>query len=118
MKPENLPFHLDHHFDLREYEQEKLDVPGLIQPHGILIALERKGLTITHVSQNLNSFIDRSVESLIGNELSCIFSPHYLKKIKSHLKDENLGHTSPLIVKLKNGCLFRGSIHRVGKRII
>ncbi len=47
-------------------ESEPIHIPGSIQPHGVLLAVEPLTWLITHASQNAAAVLGRSAASLIG----------------------------------------------------
>ena len=58
--------------DLTTCDSEPIHVPGAIQPHGVLVALDGERLTITHVSANATQLIGAQPEKLFGRTLDAL----------------------------------------------
>ncbi|BCL36101.1 response regulator [Nostoc sp. MS1] len=80
---------LSEKFDITNCDREPIHIPGLIQPHGVLIVLQEPELKIIQVSENTNAFFGLSAESLIGKHLSYLISPEQVSKIQSFFTQEN-----------------------------
>ncbi len=61
--------------DVAGCDQERIHVPGLIQPHGCLIACILPGWTIGTVSANAGEYFDAEPQDLIGRPLDGVL-PH------------------------------------------
>ncbi|MDZ4789972.1 MAG: GAF domain-containing protein [Hyphomicrobiales bacterium] len=55
--------------DLTNCDREPIHIPGTIQPHGILFACGVDDWRISHASQNVAQFFDKSADELIGAQL-------------------------------------------------
>ncbi len=53
---------------LDDCENEPIHIPGVIQPFGILVALDAK-LKIIHLSENVERILNRKVDSLLGESI-------------------------------------------------
>lgn len=60
--------------DLTTCDQEPIHLPGAVQPHGVLVALDGERLTITHVSANAAALIGATPESLFGRGVEALLS--------------------------------------------
>jgi len=87
-----------------------VEKPGLIQPHGIVIILNEKELTICQVSQNTKQWLNYEPEELINQSLSVIFSEEQIQKIK-HCLEGDFQQINPLNLQIKEQ-LFQGIIHQ------
>jgi two-component system, chemotaxis family, sensor kinase Cph1 len=56
----------DEQLRLRECAQEPIQVPGAIQPHGVLLAVDRESLAILQVSENTAAVLGIVAVSLLG----------------------------------------------------
>ena len=54
---------------LADCASEPIRIPGAIQPHGYLFALDVETLSLQHASANLASLLDRSIDGLLGGSL-------------------------------------------------
>lgn len=55
-------------------EQEQLHLSGAIQPHGALLVCDRKN-QITHVSENIEAWLGKNANALLGNSLPAELTP-------------------------------------------
>ncbi|WP_129717558.1 ATP-binding protein [Pedobacter sp. SYP-B3415] len=69
--------------DLSNCDREPIQIPGKIQPHGFVVAVDKKSMTITAVSANLHNWLPADAASMTGKPLS-VFE-HLLNE-----QDENL----------------------------
>lgn len=60
--------------DLTTCDREPIHVPGSVQPHGVLFALEPGSLRIEQVSQNAQLLLGRSAASLLGQPIEALLS--------------------------------------------
>ncbi|UXY15384.1 GAF domain-containing protein [Chitiniphilus purpureus] len=74
--------------------KEPIHIPGSIQPHGFLLALDEPGLTIRRASVSCESWLDWPAEALLGRTL------HTLMPVP----DAQLGRLSALVTE--DGSLF------------
>jgi chemotaxis family two-component system sensor kinase Cph1 len=58
--------------DLTTCDHEPIHIPGAVQPHGVLLALDGASLAITHVSANAAELIGVPPESLFGCGLDAL----------------------------------------------
>ena len=56
--------------DLTNCDREPIHIPGKIQSHGVLVALDKESMIITHVSDNINSFFPVSAAATLNNAFS------------------------------------------------
>ena len=59
---------------IAQCEQEQLHLSGAIQSHGALLVCDRKN-QITHVSENIESWLGESVNALLGSSLPATLTP-------------------------------------------
>lgn len=62
MNPDNV--------DLTNCEKEPIHIPGRVQSHGFLVAVDRQSLTIDYVSENSSSFTAVEAKILLGQTLT------------------------------------------------
>lgn len=58
--------------NLTNCDEEPIHIPGTIQPHGFLLALEQKGLTTEYCSGNASAHLGLRLDQLLGKPLSGI----------------------------------------------
>ncbi|HEY0711475.1 MAG TPA: hypothetical protein VGF45_02300, partial [Polyangia bacterium] len=60
--------------DLSNCDREPIHIPGQIQAHGALFAVERSSGRIVQVSDNVSAFVGRTPEALLGTALGDVFA--------------------------------------------
>ncbi|BAT54167.1 multi-sensor hybrid histidine kinase [Nostoc sp. NIES-3756] len=115
---------LSEKFDITNCDREPIHIPGLIQPHGVLIVLQAPELKIIQASENTNAVFGLSAESLIGKHLSYLILPEQVSNIQSFLTHEDqvfiqllrINHqildSNPEIAGLLESVLFLSVLHR------
>ncbi len=101
--------------DLTNCEREQIHIPGSIQPHGILFALQEPELQILQISNNTFDLIGRHPQELLNQPLVNLLSANQISLIKECLLEE-FETVNPLEISIKNQqnetLLFDGIIHR------
>jgi two-component system, chemotaxis family, sensor kinase Cph1 len=97
--------------DLTNCDREPIHIPGAIQPHGVLIALEEPDLLVTQVSQNVESHLGRSVDEVLGRPLRAVLDQVSAERVRSALGHERLAALNPLQLT-SAGRRFDGIVHR------
>ncbi|MBO3459028.1 ATP-binding protein [Aetokthonos hydrillicola Thurmond2011] len=101
--------------DLTNCDREPIHIPGLIQPHGILLVIEEPELKIIQVSNNTFELINRHPEELLNKPLKNLLSSKQVLSIKQCLLEE-FETVNPLKISIKNNkkedILFDAIIHR------
>ncbi|RYU93363.1 ATP-binding protein [Emticicia agri] len=96
--------------NLTNCEQEPIHVPGSIQPHGFLIAIDAD-FVIRYTSANVNDFSVLTVEEVLQKPIEVLIGTDQLAEFRyyiNHLQDRV---TTPLIVNIEN-TQFQCVIHR------
>lgn len=103
----------DPRYELSNCTTEPIDLPGSIQPHGILLVISLPHLTITHLSANLAALAGIPADALIGSssiELIGIEAAHNLAQA---LRSEAARALNPARISLPNGKPFDLTWHRL-----
>lgn len=58
--------------DLSNCDKEPIHIPGKIQSHGFLIAVDKNSLSITFISENVEVFLAEEAKSLLNKQLSVL----------------------------------------------
>jgi two-component system, chemotaxis family, sensor kinase Cph1 len=106
--------------DLTNCDREPIHIPGLVQPHGVLLVLRHPTLEIVHVSSNTQVIIGRQPEDLLGKPLSDLLDAKQVKLIQECL-DEDFESINPLdlsIRRLNESIHFDGIVHRLATGIV
>ena len=101
--------------NLDNCENEPISVPGSIQPHGFLLALDQDQ-KVGYCTANLTAY-DLSVEQVLGQELSSIFEKATYERIAAYLKNEVFDFTAPLAISIK-GLDYNLTAHRSSTHLI
>lgn len=114
---------MQYQVDLTNCDREPIHIPGLIQPHGVLLTLREPQLEIVQVSANIEQLLGITAKQLLGQPLSRLCSQRKVQEISQYLKHENLEVFSPLelnihsVPKVSNNPKlparnFRAIVHR------
>jgi chemotaxis family two-component system sensor kinase Cph1 len=96
--------------DLRDCDAEPIRIPGSIQPHGVLMALDARTLRVLEISANCvdylgvapKAFLGRRAETALGNAASAI---------SGSAGAEHLANGAPMLLELEGG-RFEALLHR------
>ncbi|WP_293787188.1 ATP-binding protein [uncultured Pedobacter sp.] len=58
--------------DLTNCDQEPIHIPGKIQSHGFLVAVDKNSSTISYISENTGDFLKEQARSLLNKPLSTL----------------------------------------------
>lgn len=106
--------------DLSNCDREPIHIPGCIQPHGILFALQEPEFTIVQVSENAGERFGITPEQLLGQPLSCVLSELEIHGIQQCLVGD-FEYVNPLQLKVhtSSGAIAAcGIVHRVSDGIV
>ncbi|MBD2571097.1 GAF domain-containing protein [Anabaena lutea] len=73
--------------DLTNCDKEPIHIPGLIQPHGILLVLQAPNLNIIQVSENIFDILGIPSEDILGKTLKILFNSKQIHLIKQSLAE-------------------------------
>ncbi|HEY9804063.1 MAG TPA: ATP-binding protein [Leptolyngbyaceae cyanobacterium] len=107
----NIPFQVD----ISNCNKEPIHIPGLIQPHGVLLALREVDLTILQISNNTFNILGIHPEELLNQHLSCLLETEQVNLLEDCLANEDLPIVNPIEFSIKtNGrnLNFDGIAHR------
>jgi light-regulated signal transduction histidine kinase (bacteriophytochrome) len=99
--------------DLSNCDHEPIHVPGAIQPHGVLLALEEPELRILQLSANAENLIGMGVTDLLGHPISILLGRAQSAALRETLTATDLRPANPIKLKIAhNEKLFNGIAHR------
>lgn len=102
--------------NLTNCEMEPIQIPGSIQPHGILLVLQEPDLTILQASENTLEILGIKAKNLISNNLSVLIDELQIKRLKECLSSEELQSFNPIKLSIEisqKPVHFDGIIHRI-----
>ena len=101
--------------DLTTCDREPIHLPGRIQPHGVLLALEEPTLTIRQLSQNSEVHLGVPPEQLLNQPFDGLLAPSECAALRQSLLNSTTGAPNFLSITLvlqgKQRC-FDAIIHR------
>ncbi|MBF6608760.1 MAG: GAF domain-containing protein [Flavobacterium sp.] len=101
--------------NLTNCEHEPIHIPGSIQPHGFLIAIDSSTLQITFCSQNVTEFIGLTPAEILSEHISKILPPDLCSRLSNIATNSTAGH--PIRSEIR-GHNFSCHIHRSAENII
>ncbi|HYF03068.1 MAG TPA: ATP-binding protein [Patescibacteria group bacterium] len=107
--------------DLTSCEQEPIHIPGQIQPHGFLLAIDNITLTITHVSANAGEKLGVEVKDILQQRLPDILGEEEWDSIRKGIRTEDFTTANPLKIKLNTNGQTKNYdliLHRSGDKLI
>jgi light-regulated signal transduction histidine kinase (bacteriophytochrome) len=97
--------------DLTNCDREPIHIPGAIQAHGVLLALEDSDLLVTQVSENVGDHLGRGVDDVLGHPLRALLDPASAERVRDALAHARLAALNPLPITAA-GRRFDGIAHR------
>lgn len=103
--------------DITNCDREPIHIPGAIQPHGVLLALQEPDLIITHASENASALFDVEVPRVLGAPVSSVLPAASLAALREAAGLQHLAEANPLpIVVGDRAC--DGILHRHQRSLI
>ncbi len=106
--------------DLTNCDREPIQIPGLIQPHGVLLVLQEPDLKIVQVSNNTLALLGQEPQELLGKPLLNLLPPKQIDALQQCLSEE-FEYVNPLDISIKiqtKLLRFDGIIHRFNSLIL
>jgi len=85
---------------LRECDREPIHVPGAIQPHGLLLALDPADGTVLQASATSDAFLGRAPEALLGTRVEDLLDPAERGLLRDALARGEAREGDPFLVTL------------------
>ena len=89
---------------LQHCAEEKIHIPGKIQPHGFLIAADKKTYKIKYASMNLESFVGVSHEDSMGKHIKDIIGQENVGRLNDYIRDYGLQPLKSMIININGDC--------------
>ncbi|MDY6803370.1 MAG: ATP-binding protein [Cyanobacteriota bacterium] len=90
-------------------DREQINIPGFIQPHGMLFVLKELDLEIVEVSRNTKIFLGIEPEKLIGKPLSSLLGDRQISFLRKCLNND-FENINPIPIFLEDN--FNAILHR------
>ena len=75
---------------LKYCAEEKIHIPGKIQPHGIFFAVDKETYDIKYASKNLDDFLGLNHENVIGKNIKEILGEENIDRLHQYVRDYGL----------------------------
>ena len=103
--------------DLANCAREPIHIPGAIQPHGCLLALERHSLNVLQASANAESFVGVAPASMLGRPVTEILPAREAELLLAALTGPALADLNAIGLQLA-GRQFDATVHRSDGAIV
>jgi light-regulated signal transduction histidine kinase (bacteriophytochrome) len=117
--PDNAP--PEYSVALSECAKEPIRIPGMIQPHGLLLVLDELSLTIKQASANTIDLVSIAADRLVGRPVEDFLGAKQCAQLKMILRNGDLLQGNPLKMRLPGlteGREFDILIHKVDKGVV
>jgi diguanylate cyclase (GGDEF)-like protein len=117
----NAAFQSNGAVDLSNCAREPIHIPGLIQPHGLLLVLDEDGLIIRQASENSLELVNIPPGDLVDHSLDEFLGPDQCGQLWVILQSDDLIRANPLKLRLPDrpeGRAFNVLVHRVDGEVI
>jgi light-regulated signal transduction histidine kinase (bacteriophytochrome) len=102
--------------NLTNCEQEPIHIPGSIQPHGFLIAIDRDFI-IRYSSGNINNYSSLLVKDILQKPIETLIGANQLAEFRHYISHLQSKVTTPHIINIENS-QFQCVIHKSGDFLI
>ena len=103
--------------DLSQCAREPVHLPGAIQPHGALFALDPVSFTICGVSENVGALFDVAPEKLLGCSIVSLGGAS-ANALLTHLARNDVVELNPFELRAPSGQRLDAIVHRHDGRLI
>ncbi len=97
--------------DLTNCDREPIHIPGQIQAHGVLLALDAATLNVEQATENAHALLGQHATALLGRSICDLLEPQRAEALQSVLRTETL-EDNPLFLFSATVC-NRGPFHVV-----
>ncbi|WP_432519490.1 SpoIIE family protein phosphatase [Kineococcus sp. SYSU DK006] len=105
--------------DLTTCDSEPIHVPGAVQPHGVLLAVERAGHRVVVASANTAQFLGRPLEQVLGRTLADLLGPELAEQVRAADALEDLAEPLVATVPTPAGPVpVDAVLHVSGERLV
>lgn len=105
--------------DLTNCDREPIHIPGLVQPHGVLLAVREPELEITQISENCAALFGKTAAELLDHSLAVLLDAEYLNYLTTEILPQELEanplYLNPITINNHN---FEVLVHRFQEVLI
>lgn len=116
--PESWPQTIAGTFDLDACAREPIHIPGSIQPHGHLLALDPDGLRLVRASAEAGAVLNRSLEEAFGQPIDRLIDADGMASLVRGLRAAPAEPVQLDILHLRGGNDHQAIAHRSGGLVI
>lgn len=105
-------------------DKEPIHIPGKIQQHGFLLAVNKQDFSVNYLSENMGALLGADVKTLINADLSLLLKsniillrPHHISQLKDFATDEKEIKLIPLNISINNDPYFLLA-HKSGDQLV
>ncbi|MDD5578300.1 MAG: ATP-binding protein [Methylobacter sp.] len=99
--------------DLSNCDNEPIHIPGLVQPHGVLVVVSEPGLIIRQISANSEHHFAAAAQDLLGTPLSSLLAGEDLRNLTEEFLPLNLEASPAYLPAMQiRGAWFEPIVHR------
>ena len=102
--------------NLENCEDEPIHIPGMIQPHGVLISIDSDSEVVNVCSENVSAFLDMDYPEILGKAIHKIFDADFIRLLRDFKLDSAEHKTTFTAVYNNKSLAF--SIHKSDGSII
>lgn len=103
--------------DITNCDREPIHIPGAIQPHGVLLALQEPGLLVTQASENASTLFSCGLSDIVAKPLSSVLSVESFATVERAAEREHLAEVNPLRLEVGHRTCD-GILHRTQSALI
>jgi light-regulated signal transduction histidine kinase (bacteriophytochrome) len=103
--------------DITNCDREPIHIPGAIQPHGVLLALQEPDFSITHASENASGVFGTELPHLLGAPLASALPAESFAILEEAAERGHLPDANPLRMVI-GGRACDAILHRHGGSLI
>src|SRR3954447_16016269 len=96
--------------DLTNCDREPIEIPGSIQPHGVLVILHPENLRIMQAAGPTEALLGRTPQDLLGIEFGTLVSTDAIKMIRDILARASRGPRSKNLFSFEVAAAGRGVV--------
>lgn len=96
--------------NLENCEDEPIHIPGMIQPHGILISIDSETEVVNVCSENVSTFLDFDYSEVLGNPIDKLFDSDFIQLLRDFKLDSAENKSTFTTIWNKNSLAF--SLHK------
>ncbi|NAZ85634.1 SpoIIE family protein phosphatase, partial [Kineococcus indalonis] len=105
--------------DLTSCDREPVHVPGAVQPHGVLLAVDRSAHRVVVASANAEGFFGRPLDALVGAPLAELLGAELAGRVREADALENLDEALHARVDVPGGAVDADVVlHLSGERLL